>query len=109
MTSVLLPNLSIILESVLIPILVILELESPTLGSHIQLWGNDCGLKVQVLDLDPLPKQILTPESLLDFSQFSESIVVYALPDSRSIISSFHTPFWNKGVENNDTEIIFKI
>ena len=38
LTPVLLPNLSNILESVLILISVILELESPILESHIPLW-----------------------------------------------------------------------
>ena len=40
LTLILLPNLSNILESVLIPIPLILELESPILESHIPLWGN---------------------------------------------------------------------
>jgi len=42
---ILLPNLSNILESVLIHISVILELESPILESHIPLWENECGLE----------------------------------------------------------------
>jgi len=65
MTHVLLPNLSNILESVLIPIPVILELESPILESHIMLWENECGLEFQLLDLDPLPEPISTPKPLL--------------------------------------------
>ena len=69
---------------------------------------NECGLEFQLLDLDPLSEQILTPESLLDFSHFPESIVVHALHDSRSIISSFHTPFWDRGVDNNDSKISLK-
>ena len=44
MTPILLPDLSDILESILIFILVILELESPILG-HIPLWENECGLE----------------------------------------------------------------
>ena len=43
LTLVLLPSLSNILESVLISIPVILELES--LKSHISLWENECGLE----------------------------------------------------------------
>ena len=109
MTPILLPDLSNILESVLIPIPIILELESPILGSHIPLWENECGLEFHLLYLDPLPENILTPEPLLDFSHFPESIVVHALPDSRSIILYFHTPFWNKGVDKNDSEVILKI
>ena len=93
LTPVLLHNLSNILESVLIPTPVILELESLILESHIPLWENECGFEFQLLDLDPLPEQILTLELLLDFSHFPESIVVHALPDFRSIIPSFHTPF----------------
>ena len=66
LTPVLLPNLSNIFESVLIPIPFILELETPILYSHIPWRENE------FLDLDPLPEQILTLESLLDFSQFSK-------------------------------------
>ena len=91
----LLPDLSNILESVLIPTPVILELESPIL-SHISLWGNECGLEFQLLDLDPLPEPISTPEPLLDLSHFPESILVPVLPKSKSIIPYFHTPFWTR-------------
>ena len=59
--------------------------------------------------MDPLLEQILTPEPLLDFSHFPESIVVHALPDSRSIIPSFLIQFWDIGVDNNDSEINLKI
>ena len=45
LTLVLLPNLSNILESVLVPIPVILELELPILESHIPLWRNECELE----------------------------------------------------------------
>ena len=69
LTPVLLPNLSNILESVLIPTPVILGLESPIL-SHISLLGNECGLEFQFLDLDPLLEPISTPEPLLDLSLF---------------------------------------
>ena len=93
----------------MIPIPVIIKLESPTIESHILLWKNECGLEFQLLDLDPLSEQILTPEPLLDFSHFLESIVVHVLPNSRSIIPSFYTPFWNRSVDNNDSEISLKI
>ena len=49
LTPVLLPDLSNILESVLILTPVILEIKSPIL-SHIPLWGNECGLEFQLLD-----------------------------------------------------------
>ena len=49
LTPVFLPNLSNILESVLILISVILELESPILESHIPLWGNECGFEFNFL------------------------------------------------------------
>ena len=68
LTPVLLSDLSSILESVLITIPVILDLESPILESHILLWGNECGPEFQHLDLDPISELILTPESLLDLS-----------------------------------------
>ena len=109
MTPILLPNLSNILESVLIPIPVIPELESPIFDSHIPSWGNECGLELHFLDLDPLPEPISTPEPLLDLSNFSELILVPIFPESKSIIPSFHTPFWNKGVDKIDFEINLKI
>ena len=43
----------------------------------------------QVLDLNPLPKPISTPEPLLDFSQFPESILVPVLSESKSVIHHF--------------------
>ena len=60
LTPVLLPDLSNILESALIPPPIILELESPTL-SHISLLENTCGLEFQLRDLDTLLEPILTP------------------------------------------------
>ena len=45
LTPVLLPDLSNILGSVLIPTPVIPELESPISESHILLWENECGLE----------------------------------------------------------------
>ena len=108
LTPILLSNLSYILELVVIPIPVIPELESPTLGSHISLLENKCGLKFQLLDLDSIPEPILTPERLLDLSQIHESIVVPVLPESKSIITSFHTLFWDKVVDKIDSEIILK-
>jgi len=93
----------------LISIPVILELKSPILESHIPLWGNDCGLEFQLFNLDPIPEPILTPEPLLDLSQIPESVLVPVFPESKSIIPSFHTPFWDKGVDKIDSEIILKI
>ena len=89
MTPILLPNLSNILESVLIPIPIILELESPILESHIPLWENNYGLEFQLLDLDPIHEPILTPEPLRNLSQIPESVLVHVLPESKSIIPSF--------------------
>ena len=68
LTPVMLPNLSNILESVLIPIPVILELESPILESHIQTWGNECGLELHLLNLDSLPELIDCSSFLHHFS-----------------------------------------
>ena len=103
LTPVLLPDLSNILKSVLIPTPVILELESPIL-SHIPLWENDCGLEFQLLDLDKLLEPSSTPEPLLDLSFFAESVLVPVLLTSKSIIQSFHTPFWDKAVDTIDSE-----
>ena len=69
LTPVLLTKLSNILESVLVPKPVILELESHILESHIPLRGNECGLEFQLFDLDSILEPILTPEPLLDLSQ----------------------------------------
>ena len=88
---------------------VILELESPILESHIPLWGNEYGLEFQLLDLDPIPDPILTPESLLDLSHLPKSVLVPILPESKSIILSFHTPFWDKAVDKFDSEISYGI
>jgi len=108
LTPILLPKLSNFLESVSIPTPVILELESPILD-HIPLLGNECELEFQLLDLDPLPEPISTPEALLDLNHFPESVLVPVLSKSRSIIPSFHTPFWDKGIDKIDSEIICKV
>ena len=106
MAPVLLPELSKILESVLILIPVILEVESSILESYIPLWGSECGLEFQLLDLDSLPEPILTLEPLLDLSLFPESVLVHVLSKSKSIIP---TPFWDKNVDKIDSEIICEI
>ena len=93
----------------MVPIPVILELESPIIDSHIRSWENECGLEFQLLDLDPLPEPVSTLEPLLDLSQIPKSVVILVLPMSKSIIPSFHTPFWDKGIDNNDSEIILRI
>ena len=87
----------------MIPIPVILELELPILESHIPSWGNECGLEFQLFELDPLPEPISTPEPLLDLSLFPESVLVLVLSESKSII-----PFWDKGLDKFDSEIILK-
>ena len=108
LTPVLLPDLGNILESVLIPTPVILELESPIV-SRIPLWENDCGLEFQLIDLNPLLEPRSTPETLLDLSFFPESVLVPVLPQSKSIILSFHTPFWDKAVDKIGSEIYYEI
>ena len=74
--------------------------------SHIPLLENEYGLEFQLLDLDPLPEPISTLDPLLDLSHFSESVLVPVLSKSKSIILSFHTPFWDKGVDKIDFEIM---
>ena len=103
-----LPDLGNILESVLVPTPIIPELESPIL-SHIPLWEDDCGLELQIIDLDPLPEPSPTPEPLLDLSFFPESVFVPVSMTSKSIIPSFHTPFWDKEVDTIDSEIHYEI
>ena len=70
---------------------------------------NKCGLEFQLLDLDPLLEPISTPELLLDLSYLPESVLVLVFPESKSIILSFHTPFWDKAVDNFDSEINYEI
>ena len=84
-------------------------LELPILESHIPLWENECGIGFQFFDLDQIPKPIWTPEPLLDLSQIPESVLVSALPEYKSIIPSFYTLFWNKGVNKIDSEVILKV
>ena len=100
--------MSNILESVLIPTPIILELKSPILR-HIPLLENECRLEFQLFDLDPLPEPLSTPEPLLDLSHFHESVLVPVLPKSTSIILNFHTPFWDKVVDKIDSEINYGI
>ena len=64
---------------------------------------------LQLIDLDPLPEPRPTPEPLLDLSFFPDSVFVPVLPTSKSIISSFHTPFWDKEVDTIDSEINYGI
>jgi len=104
LTPVILPNLSNILESVLISIPP--ELELPIFDSHIPLLNNTCGLEFPFLDLDPIPESIPTPEPFLDFIHFPESVL---LSESKSTVLSFHSPFWDKGFDKFDSEIIRKI
>ena len=77
---------------------------SPILG-HIPLLENDCGLELHFLDLDPIPELIPTPEPSLDLSHFPESVLVPVLPESKSTVLSFHTPFWNEVVDKFDSKI----
>ena len=51
----------------------------------------------------------MTPESLLDLSQIPESVLASTLPESKSIILSFHTPFWDKAIDKFDSEINYGI
>jgi len=73
-TLVLLHNLTDIFESVLIPMPVILELELPIMQSHNPLRENE------FLDLDPIFEPISTPKPLVDFNQFSKSVLVPVSP-----------------------------
>ena len=68
------------------------------------MWEDYCGLELQLIDLDPLPEPSPTPEPLLDLSFFADSVFVPVLTTSKSIIPSFHTPFWDKEVDTIDSE-----
>ena len=57
----------------------------------------------------PLPTPSSTLEPLLDLSYFPELVLVPVLPQSKSIILSFHTPFWDKAVDKIDSEINYGI
>ena len=67
-----LSNLSNILESVLIPISVILELESPIFQSHILLWRNVIVEKTEFKESD------IWSVMVSEFSQFSRISKGYA-------------------------------
>ena len=54
--------------------------------------------------MDPLPEPSPTLEPLLDLSFFPKSVFVPALTMSKSIIPSFHTPFWDKAIDKIDSE-----
>ena len=73
------------------------------------MWENECGLEFQLLDLDSLPVPISTPKPLLDLGHFPESVLVPVLPKFKSIILSFHIPFWDKAVDTIDSEINYGI
>ena len=45
----------------------------------------------------------------LQISHFPESVLVPILPKSKSIIPSFHTPFWDKAVDTIDSENCYEI
>ena len=96
------------LESVLILPPIIPEHESPIL-SHIPLLENQCGLEFQLLNLDTLLEPVSTPEPLLDLSHLPESVLVPILPESKSTVLSFHTPFWDEVVDKFDSEISYGI
>ena len=73
------------------------------------MWEDDCGLDLQLIDLDPLPEPRPTPEPLLDLSYFPKSVFVLVLLTSKSIIPSFHIPFWDKAVDTIDSENNYEI
>ena len=79
---------------------------SPIVG-HIPSLENDCGLEFQFLDLEPIPELIPTPEPLLDFIHFPESVLVPVFPESKSTVLSFHTPYWDRVVDKFDSEIYY--
>ena len=106
MTPVSVPDFFHIPESTVNSVPAHREVESPISYDHNLLLGKVC--EHQFLGSDPLSEQILTLKPSLDFSQFPESVLVYVLPESKSVISSFHTPFWDNGVDNNNSEIILK-
>ena len=57
----------------------------------------------------PLPEPISTPELLLNLNDFPKTILAPVLLKSKSIIPSFYTPFWDKGVDKIDSEINYEI
>jgi len=69
-----LPELNHILESILIPMLVNLLLESPILQSHILLIENE--YEPQRFNLDPILESNLSLKLLLDLSNIPESVLV---------------------------------
>ena len=106
--SFLLPNLNNILELVLVPIPVILELKSPISESH-SIVGKWMWNRVSTFWFGPTSWTNLDSWTFTWLQSFSWVDYSHALPESRSIIPSFHTPFWDRGIDNNDSEISLKI
>ena len=69
---------------------------------------NECEPEYQFFSLDLIFELILTPEPLLDFNEFPESELVHVPSELKSFISSYYIPFWDKGVDKNNSEIIFQ-
>ena len=96
--------------SILNPVPVHCEIESPISYDHTSLMGKVC--EHQLFGLDPIfePISTLIVDSRLDLNQIPELVSVF-IPDpfeSKSIISQTHTSLLDKNVEENDTVIIFE-
>jgi len=72
LTLVFLPDLDLILEPTLIPVLTNLETEPSMLESLIPLLGNKC--EFQFFDLNSIIELKPTIESKLDLSHITESV-----------------------------------
>ena len=62
LTPVFLPNLDQFLEPTFIPVPIDLEMESPSLDSHIPLMGKECEFQFLNLDSTIEPKLTLKPK-----------------------------------------------
>ena len=101
LTPIFLPNLDQFPEPTFIPVPIDLEIESPILDSQISLMGKEC--EFQFLDLDSTLEHKLTLEPKVDFPE----LVLVPKPiilEPKSITSSNHILFLDKGVDNYDSD-----
>ena len=94
LTLVSLPNLDPLPDPTVIPMPIILEIESPILDSHIALMGNECEFKF--FDLKPTFEPNLTLKPKLDLIHIPKSVLVLEafILEPKSTIPLSHIHCW---------------
>ena len=95
-------------EPTLILIPIELEIEPPILKCHIPLMGKE--YEFQFFDLKPFLEPKLTLEPKLNLSHIFESVLILKsfIFETKSTISSNHILLLDYGIDQNDSEMIFK-